>query len=94
MLEVKDNFKNKYKNDLYCDLCGKYEDQQHLLTCQILIDNCKALYDDSTVQYEDIFCTEVKQLPAVKLFVIVLEVRQKLLEGFVTRNNVLVQCTI
>ena len=63
MINVKDNFKNMYEsNDLLCVLkCGKYEDQQHLLECDVLIDKCTALYEDATVNYEDLFSTENKQ---------------------------------
>ena len=91
MIDIKDNFKHKYENDLSCDLCGEYEDQQHLLECKVLIENCKSLYNDSIIKYEDIFSTENKQLSAVKLFSEVLQTRQKLLDEQNARN--LVQCT-
>ena len=84
-----------YKNyeDLFCSLkCGKYEDQNHLLECEILIDKCTALYEDSTVHYEDLFSTENKQLEAVKLFDKVLKTREKLLEEIASRD-ILAQCT-
>ena len=84
----------KYKNELFCDLCGEYEDQQHLLLCKVLINNCEALYNDSTIQYTDLFGAENKQLPVVKLFGKVLEARQALLDELSTRRNNLVQCTI
>ena len=91
MIDIKDNFKHKYENDLSCDLCGEYEDQQHLLECKVLIENWKSLYNDSIIKYEDLFSTENKQLSAVKLFSEVLKTRQKLLDEQNTRN--LVQCT-
>ena len=77
MLSVKDNFKNDYaNNDLLCSLqCGEYEDQQHLLDCDILIQNCEALYNDMTVKYDDIFSKETKQLEAVRLYAKVLKTR-------------------
>ena len=86
MIDVKTNFKNKYQNSFFCDLCGEHEDQVHLLECQVLIDNCEALYEDSIVEYDDIFCSEEKQLSAVKLFKQVLETRQKLLDDYATRD--------
>ena len=94
MINVKDNFKNMYQGeDLLCDLkCGKYEDQQHLLECEVLLGKCTALYEDDTVKYEDLFKTENKQLDEVKLFNKVLKTRDSLLEEISTRDN-LVQCT-
>ena len=96
MIDVTDNFKNKYINtDLLCALkCGEYEDQQHLLDCQVLIDNCEALYDDSIVQYKDLFSSEAKQLDATKLYCKVLETREKLINDITTRDKNLVQCTV
>ena len=91
MVDVKDNFKQKYEDNMSCDLCGEYENQQHLLECKTLIENCKSLYDDSTIRYEDLFSTVNKQLSAVKLFTEVLQTRQKLLDEQNARN--LVQCT-
>ena len=65
MLDVKENFKNKFQSSLFCDLSGENENQQHILECQVLINNCEALFEDSTVQNEDIFGAEKKQLLAV-----------------------------
>ena len=82
-------------DDLTCDLkCGEYEDQEHLLDCQILIDNCKELYEDSTVKYDDLFGSGTKQLEAVQLYRKVLKRRQELLANMSTGNNIPVQCTI
>ena len=93
MVDVKDNFKNKYQNNMNCELCGMYENQEHLLDCDILILNCKELYNDSVVECNDIFGNERKQLPAVRLFQKVLDIKEKILNEKTTRDN-LVQCTI
>ena len=93
MIYVKDNFKNKYQNNMNCDLCGEYENQQHLLECHVLIMKCQDLYNDTGIQYEDIFANVSKQLPAVQLFQKVLDTREKLLKEKATRDN-LVQCTV
>ena len=92
MIDVKNNSKNNYQNIMSCDLCGEFEDQKHLLNCKVLIENCEALFNDSIVEYEDIFGTEIKQLTAVRLYMKVLETREKLLKELLTRGN-LVQCT-
>ena len=83
IIDVKDNFKNMYPDsDLLCSLnCGEYENQQHLLDCPVLIDKCEALYEDSTVQYSDLFRSEPKQLDVVRLYSKVLNVRENLLEN-------------
>ena len=79
MINVKGNFKGAYSN-LVCDLCNKDEESQiHLLSCCTLLRECKDLYDDNEVEYEDIFSDIEKQLRAVNLFQKVLAVREKLL---------------
>ena len=69
MVDVRENVKNKYLNmDYKCDLkCGESDDEQHILDCIVLIENCDALYNDFTVRYEDLFASEDKKLDAVKL---------------------------
>ena len=69
MMDVKQNFKNMYDNNL-CRLCQNDEEtQQHLLECEKLLQNCPPLYNDMLVKYEDIFSSNVKkQLRATKLF--------------------------
>ena len=88
MLSVKDNFKNNYAmNDLSCSLqCGQYEDQQHLLECEILIQKCEALYNDTSVKYEDIFSTETKQLDAARLYAKLMKTRNVIIEEIATRD--------
>ena len=84
MVDVKINFKNKYSTaNLRCRLChGEDESQEHLLDCNVLILNCLELYNDSDVQYEDIFSENVaKMLSAVRLFSKVLKTRDTLLEN-------------
>ena len=95
MVDVRENFKNKYPNNYFkCELkCGESENQQHLLDCTVLIENCDALYNDSTVKYEDLFASEDKQLDAVKLYDKVLKKREELLSNISTGDNNLVQCT-
>ena len=88
MVRVKDNFKNEFgNNNLSCSLqCGQYEDQQHLLNCDILIQNCEALYNDTSVKYEDLFGTEKNQLEAVRLYAKILKTRNLLLDEIATSD--------
>ena len=80
MLQVKNNFKNQHVN-FQCDLCNNAEEtQQHLLDCQTIIDNCEDLYNDSSVQYEDIFSQNPEKiLKVTKLFAAVTKTRNILL---------------
>ena len=59
MVDVKNNFSNKYGTDIACKLC-----KEHLLKCEVL----KTKVDvPSHVVYEDIFNHVDKQLEAVKI---------------------------
>ena len=82
MAEVKNNFKNKYTDKL-CQLCKlEQEDQYHLFTCQILLDNCQELAENISVEYEDIFSTSLKkQEEAAKLLSKIWDTRDKLIEN-------------
>ena len=89
MINLKANFRNFYNDqDLSCDLCQKgiEENQAHLLECDTLIKNCKELYDDQSVEYEDIFEEQEKQLKATRLFQVVLETRERLLEEKISQE--------
>ena len=88
MLNVKDNSKNYYGNDLTCSLqCGQqYEDQEHLLECEVLMKNCEALYNDTSVNYEDIFTTVTKELDAVRLYPKITKIRNDMMDEITTRD--------
>ena len=50
------------------------------MDCQTIIDNCEELYNDSTVQYDDIFSQNPdKLLKVTKLFAAVTKARNALL---------------
>ena len=49
------------------------------MSCEKLMYECEDLYNDDTVEYEDIFSNTENQLKAVKLFQKVLKVRENLL---------------
>ena len=82
MDDVKVNF-NSLNMDATCDLCSEdvVQDTAHLLLCQTLIDNCPELYDDSIVEYEDIFKETDHQLNAVKLFSKIFKTKNSLVMG-------------
>ena len=57
MVDVKSNYRNKYKHDLSCTLCREncVESEEHLLKCRELKFEPEISEDISEVEYEDIF---------------------------------------
>ena len=80
MTQMKMNYKNNF-NVLKCRLgCTDDEEQKHLFECDVLINNCENLENNMTVEYEDIFSTEIsKQVKAIKLLSQIWGIRQKLI---------------
>ena len=80
MDDAKLNFKSMY-NDLTCDLCdaGLPQTTSHLLDCQTIIDNCPALYNDTQVEYSQIFSGTDEQLAVTKLFDKVFKVKHQIM---------------
>ena len=77
MLEVKNNFKSKYGENLKCSLCENHqEDQEHLLICPEIVSEV----DTSQILYKDIFGTIEKQIEAVKIWKQVQKVRNSKLK--------------
>ena len=81
MTEIKNNFRNKY-SDQICPLCKSEEDNQyHLINCQRILENCPDLAENINIEYEDIFANGSKQMEAAILFSKVWKTREKLLDG-------------
>ena len=77
MLEVKNNFKSKYGENLKCSLCENHqEDQEHLLICPEIVSEV----DTSQILYNDIFGIIDKQIEAVKIWKQVQKVRNSKLK--------------
>ena len=81
MEDVKLNFSSMY-SDLTCDLCndGILQDTPHLLFCRTLLDNCPELYNDTEVEYSQIFNGTDDQLIATRLFYKVFKTKKRLSE--------------
>ena len=80
MFNCKDNFKNQYQEDIWCQLCKFFVDcQSHLMQCPILKECVPELKKNSLVKYEDIFRDTDSQVKAIKLLVKIIEVRELLL---------------
>ena len=61
MLDLRGNFKQKYRNnDLNCELgCKKEETQEHLLTCEMLDDNSVSI--PQVLKYDDLFSNQLEK---------------------------------
>ena len=71
MIEVKDNFKSYYGQDLTCKFCPEKETQSHLLVCREIVDTI----DTSKYSYEDIFKDKKKQEPIARAYTKILKLR-------------------
>ena len=74
MIDVKANYPNLYKGELFCSLCDSntIENQQHILICPSLI-----VHSSTKIQYTDIFSDNTeKQIEAVKHWSKVLKLRK------------------
>ena len=81
-IKAKANMKNKYKDELLCNLC-RYADceQEHLLKCAVLKEFVPELRD-TKVKYSDIFGKNVEaQLAAVKLFNLINKQRELVMDA-------------
>ena len=82
MFPVKNNFKEKFSNDLFCDLCRiEADDQEHLLNCKILKNSNPEIFAQNTVKYSDIFAKTDKQVIAAKMLFKIAACRDSLLES-------------
>ena len=78
MLDVKNNFKSKFGENLNCSLCKNHlEDQENLLNCSEIVSDI----DTSQILYSDIFGTTEKQVKAVKVWKQVIKVRNSKLKN-------------
>ena len=78
MIEIKHNFKSKYGDNLKCSLCESHiEDQENMLTCPEIISEVKT----SEIKYSDIYGDLDKQVAAIKVWKVVLKVRNRKLRN-------------
>ena len=82
MLDIKENFSFLYL-DNECTLgCKEIESQEHLLNCQVIIENCFELSEDIDVEYEDIVGTIDRQIKFINLYKCAIDTRKELLKTF------------
>ena len=69
MVDVHENYKQRYKNDTTCRLClTQSESQQHILTCSEILKDIN-IVSYNQLEYDDIFSPDVsKQISVTRLF--------------------------
>ena len=69
MVDVRENYKQRNKNDTTCRLClAQSESQQHIVTCSEILKDIH-IVSDNQIEYEDIFSPDVsKQISVTRLF--------------------------
>ena len=80
--EAKANFRNRYQNNLQCDLCGTCPEQtqKHILEdCDYIISNCADVAENITAEHDDIYRDKSKQLAVTRLYSKIEDIRNALL---------------
>ena len=77
MLELKCNYKSKYKNNMNCVLCKKNveESGSHLLECDELINEPSLSDEMNQIKYDNIYGNLSEEIQAAKIWKKVLKVR-------------------
>ena len=83
----KSNFRNQFKDDMYCNLC-KIEicDQEHQMNCLVMRRFVPEL-NHTNVKYSDLFGSVDKQFEAVKLYSKIVRQKEILEEIIVTATS-------
>ena len=88
MYHVKANYKNKYPNNLTCELCKSTTyDQPHLMECSKLKQEVPEIEQNTTVKYSHLFSNDDKMIPAIKLFSLITRKREELIEELNQETN-------
>jgi hypothetical protein len=88
MVDVRDNFREKYKNDKICKICNtEVENQEHVLLCTEITQQANVLIDNQ-VEVSDIFADEVeKQSRITVLFETLWTLRSKIIKEREIKTN-------
>ena len=79
MINVYDNFRNGNIN-MWCKTCFVFpETQKHLINCSPIQAKLEQVIDFSTVQYEHISGTDSEQENIVKIYTLILKMRDDIL---------------
>ena len=90
MVNVRANFSTMF-GDTSCNLCdsGQPQTQQHLLSCDAIIDKCVEARNASEVKYSDLFSNSQSQFRCAKVFAKILETKEELDDAILSSQQVL-----
>ena len=80
-LDLKNNYRIFYNNDLICRICldpDSIEDENHLTFCPLLRE--EVCEDEVMIRYEDVFGPIIKQIQDVRLFMRLVKRREIYME--------------
>ena len=84
-IDVKRNYKNKYKFNMKCRLCDddqEDESESHYLKCLKILENIDNKDEILNVKYEDIYSQNIeKQISITKIFDKIFKIRTKLVKN-------------
>ena len=84
-IDVKRNYKNKFKFNMQCRLCDddkEIESEEHYLACKKFLENIDNKNELLTVKYEHIFSADIeKQISITKIFDKIFKIRTKLMNN-------------
>ena len=88
MVDVRDNFHERYKNDKICKICNtEVENQEHVLLCTEITQYANVLIDEQE-EVSDIFADEVeKQSRITILFETLWMLRSKIIKEREIKTN-------
>ena len=84
-IDVKNNYKNKYKFNMRCQICedeNSVDSEEHYLKCTKILENIDDNIDILNARHGDIFSKNIdEQISITKIFQTVFKIRQKLLHS-------------
>ena len=81
MIDVKNNFKSSYKQNMWCRTCFLFpEVQQHLLQCDTIVKRLKNIIEFKHLDYSMIFGSTENQVRIAKSYTLILKTRLEIIE--------------
>ena len=81
MIDVKNNFKSSYKQNMWCRTCFLFPElQQHLMQCETIVSRLKDIIDFKSLDYSMIFSSRENQEKIAKCYTIILKTRTDIIE--------------
>ena len=81
MIDVKNNFKSSYKQNMWCRTCLLFPElQQHLMQCDTIVSRLKDIIDFKSLDHSMIFSSRENQENTAKCHTIILKTRTDIIE--------------